>query len=168
MNYLTTILAATHVKDKFSCGNIFLDDYIKKQAKQDLKAKVAVCFVLIEENKIVKGYYTLSNGSIPRDQLPESFIQKLPKYKDLPVTLLGRLAIDTKYKGQKLGQSLLIDALCRSFEASAASIASMAVIVDPIDAQAIEFYAKFGFIKLPGSARMFLPMATIAALFNAH
>lgn len=168
MSYLTTILAATHLKEKFACGNIILDDYIKKQARQDLKSKVAICFVLTEDNKIIKGYYTLSNGSIPRDQLPESIIQRLPKYKDLPVTLLGRLAIDFKYQGQKLGQLLLIDALRRSFDASATSIASMAVIVDPIDAQAIDFYTKFGFIKLPGSGRIFLPMATIVRLFNVH
>ena len=90
--------------------------------------------------------------------------QKIPKYKDLPVTLLGRLAIDEKFQGQKLGRLLLIDALKRSLDTSK-SVASLAVIVDPLDQEASDFYFKYGFILLPDSGRMFLPMATIEQLF---
>lgn len=165
MNYATKPLAATHEKEKFYCGKPMLDNYIKTQAKQDAKGKVSVCLVLSDDDKEIKGYYTLSNGSIPRFQLPESIIKKLPKYKNLPVTLLGRLAIDQKYKGQQMGKLLLIDALKRSLDISLASIASMAVIVDPIDREAADFYLKFGFILLADSGRMFLPMATIEQLF---
>lgn len=166
MTYKTTLLATTHEKAKFTCGKVMLDNYIQKQAKQDIKGKVSVCFVLSDDNKEIKGYYTLSNGSIPRSQLPESIIKQIPKYKDLPVTLLGRLAIDNKYKGQKLGALILLDALKRSFDISATSVASMAVIVDPIDQEAVNFYTKFGFILLPDSGRMFLPMRTIEQLFK--
>jgi len=166
MTYKTTLLATTHEKAKFTCGKVMLDNYIQKQAKQDVKGKVSVCFVLSDDNKEIKGYYTLSNGSIPRFQLPESIIKQIPKYKDLPVTLLGRLAIDNKFKGQKLGALILLDALKRSFDISATSVASMAVIVDPIDQEAIDFYTKFGFILLPDSGRMFLPMGTIEQLFK--
>ncbi len=166
MNYLTSLLAATHEKAKFTCGKVMLNNYIQKQARQDMKNKVAACFVLSDDNKEIKGYYTLSNGSIPRAQLPDSIIKHLPRYKDLPITLLGRLAVDNKFKGQKLGSLLLIDALKRSFATAITSIASMAVIVDPIDEDAIGFYTKFGFIVLPDSQRMFLPMATIDQLFN--
>jgi hypothetical protein len=166
MTYKTTLLATTHEKAKFTCGKIMLDNYIQKQAKQDVKGKVSVCFVLSDDNKEIKGYYTLSNGSIPRSQLPDSIIKQTPKYKDLPVTLLGRLAIDNKFKGQKLGALILLDALKRSFDISVTSVASMAVIVDPIDQEAIDFYTKFGFIPLPDSGRMFLPMGTIERLFN--
>jgi predicted GNAT family N-acyltransferase len=166
MTYKTTLLATTHEKEKFNCGKAMLDNYIQKQAKQDVKGKVSVCFVLSDDNKEIKGYYTLSNGSIPRSRLPESIIKQIPKYKDLPVTLLGRLAIDNKFKGQKLGALILLDALKRSFDISATSVASMAVIVDPIDQEAIDFYTKFGFILLPDSGRMFLPMRTIEQLFK--
>ena len=41
----------------------------------------------------------------------------------------------------------------------------MAVIVDPIDQEAIRFYKKYGFILLPDSGKMFLLMKTIAELF---
>lgn len=166
MTYVTRLLATTHEKAKFTCGKVMLDNYIKKQAKQDIKAKVSVCFVLSDDDKEIKGYYTLSNGSIPRSQLPESITVQLPKYRDLPITLLGRLAIDNKFKRQKLGTLILLDALKRSFDISSSSVASMAVIVDPIDQEATDFYAKFGFILLPDSGRMFLPMGTIEQLFK--
>ena len=166
MSYLTTLLETTHEKAKFSCGKSMLDNYIQKQAKQDVKGKVSACFVKSDNGKEIKGYYTLSNGSIPRSQLPESIIKQLPKYKDLPVTLLGRLAVDNKFQGQKLGKLLLIDALKRSYDAASSSTASMAVIVDPIDQEADDFYAKYGFMSLPDSTRMFIPMQTVEQLFN--
>src|SRR5687768_4547173 len=98
MSYVTTLLATSHEKAKFSCGKAMLDNYIQKQAKQDVKAKVSACFILSDDGKEIKGYYTLSNGSIPNSQLPESVLKKLPRYQDLPVTLLGRLAVDNKFK----------------------------------------------------------------------
>jgi len=165
MSYATVLLASAHEKGKFSCGKLMLDNYIQKQAKQDVKSKVSACFVYTEDEKEVRGYYTLSNGSIPNSQFPDSFKKKLPRYQDLPVTLLGRLAVDNKFKGQKIGKILLLDALKRSYDASS-SIGSLAVVVDPIDQEAADFYSKYGFILLPDSNRMFLPMATIEQIFT--
>ena len=165
MSYLTALLTTSHEKAKFSCGKEMLDNYIQKQARQDVKAKVSACFILSDDNREIKGYYTLSNGSIPNSQLPESILKKLPRYQDLPVTLSGRLAVDNKFKGQQPGSKLLLDALKRSFDLST-KIGSMAVIVDPIDQEAVDFYTKFEFISLPDSGRMFLPMATISQLFK--
>jgi predicted GNAT family N-acyltransferase len=166
MTYATTPLSTSHDKAAFSCGNRVLDHYIQKQARQDIKGKVAVCIVQSDDNKIIKGYYTLSNSSIKRSIIPETIFKNLPKYQELPVTLLGRLAIDNRYKGKGSGSMLLIDALRRSYETSINSVASMAVIVDPIDEVATAFYTKFGFIPLPDSKRMFLPMTTIGLLFK--
>lgn len=164
MSYVTNVLGASHEKAKFSCGKAMLDNYIQKQAKQDVKGKVSACFILSDDDKVIKGYYTLSNGSIPRSQLPESFVKQLQKYHDLPVTILGRLAVDNKFKGQKLGSLLLLDALKRSYDATS-NLGSMAVVVDPIEQEAKEFYTKYGFTLLPDSGRMFMPMATIEQLF---
>jgi ribosomal protein S18 acetylase RimI-like enzyme len=75
------------------------------------------------------------------------------------------LAVDSKFQGQKLGSFLLVDALRRCLDSST-YVGSMAVVVDPIDHQAFKFYSKFGFIRLPGGNRMFLPMATVLALFH--
>lgn len=167
MTYLTELLNVSHEKAKFSCGKQMLDDYIHKQAGQDIKSKVSTCFVLSEDEKTIKGYYTLSSGSIPHSQIPPEISKKLklPRYKDLPIILLGRLAIDTRFMGQGLGSDLLIDALKRSCDTSSNAVAAMAVVVDPIDEEAEGFYLKFGFIALPDSKRMFLPMKTIEQLF---
>ena len=97
--------------------------------------------------------------------LPEDIRKKLSaSYNDLPATLVGRLAVDLNYQGQGLGELLLVDALNRSLAVSR-EIGSMAVIVDPIDEEALNFYKKFGFMLLPDSGKMFLPMAAVAELF---
>ena len=165
-DYLTIPLNSKHKKSEFTCGNIYLDNYIQKQAKQDIKRKLSACFVLIDEENGIKGFYTLSNAGIAREVIPEDVKKKLPRaYEALPVTLLGRLAISEKNKGQGLGKLLLIDALKRSLEVSKV-IGSMAVIVDPIDENAVKFYDRFGFISLPDSEKMFLSMKTIEQLFK--
>ncbi|MAT54663.1 MAG: GNAT family N-acetyltransferase [Saprospirales bacterium] len=164
--FLTVPLDSKHGRANFSCGNQYLDNYIQKQVKQDIKRKLAACFVLSNKENEIKGYYTLSNAGIPREQIPENIRKKLPRaYYSLPVTLLGRMAVDERYKGQGLGKLLLIDALKRAFEASGI-IGSMAVVVDPIDAEAVSFYQRFGFILLPDSGKMFLPMKTIELLMR--
>jgi len=164
-NYRVVPLESIHDKTGFQCGNAILDNYLQKIATQDIKRKLAVCYVLVGDNQIIKGFYTLSNSGIDRASLPETISRKLPKaYSILTVTLLGRLAIDINVKGKGFGKILLIDALKKSIEVSG-EIGSMAVIVDPIDKPAKEFYEKYGFILLPDSEKMFLPMKTISTLF---
>ncbi len=79
--------------------------------------------------------------------------------------MLGRFAIDLNYQGKGVGKILLIDALKRSYEISQ-TIGSFAIIVDPLDEAAEEFYLKYGFIKLPDSGKMFLTIKTIESLFK--
>lgn len=164
--YITDALNSKHKKDSFNCGKDLLNGYIHKQASQDVKRRVSACFILADGDNVVQGYYTLSSASIHREKLPSEIIKSLPgSYQDLPVTLLGRLAIDKAHTGKGLGELLLIDALKRAYYASVQSVASMAVVVDPIDQSAIHFYEKYGFILLTDSKKMFLTMHTIAKLF---
>jgi GNAT superfamily N-acetyltransferase len=166
MTFLTVPLENAHKKKNFDCGKPSLNNYLHVQAKQDMKRRLSVCFVLADDLNKVKGYYTLSNASIPREWVPEEIERKLPPaYADLPTTLLGRLAVDVTANGKGFGKDLLIDALKRSYETSK-TVGSMAIIVDPLDEEAERFYLKYGFIKLPDSGKMFIPMATVAALFT--
>lgn len=167
MSQISEPLNSVHKKSNFSCGKEMLDSYLHKQANQDIKRKLSVCFVVKEEQtELIKGYYTLSNNSIPLEGIPDDIRKKLPRsYTTIPTTLLGRLAIDNNFKGQGLGKLILIDALKRSFELSI-TIGSFAVVVDPIDEDAERFYDKYGFLKLPDSGKMFLPMKTIGQLFQ--
>ena len=167
MSYLTEPLDSRHNRDKLSCGKDLLDNYFLRQAKQDVKRKLSACFVLIDrETDRISGYYTLSSSSISNDLIPDSFKEKLPKsYLSIPTILLGRLAIDRDFQGKGIGKILLIDSLKRCFDTSD-SIGAFAVIVDPLDKESERFYNKYGFIKLPDSGKMFLPMKTIKELFE--
>lgn len=159
----TVALNASHKRNVFTCEEPSLEDYLRKQAGQDVKRQVAACFVLEGDDGAIKGYYTLSADSVDRTLIPENLQKKLP-YKNLPVTLIGRLARDTEYKGQGIGEILLADALKRACQASV-SIAAWAVVTDPINGKARTFYEAFGFLSL-ASGRMFIPMETVKASFG--
>jgi len=160
-------LQKAHERQNFSCGRPALDRYLKTQARQDSDKMVAAVFALVQPPAAqVLGYYTLSASTIHAAEVPPELARKLPRYPQLPVTLLGRLAVDQGLKGEGMGQFLLMDALHRSLQA-AAGIAAMAVVVDAKDESAANFYQHFGFIPLNRSvSRLFLPMLTIATLFD--
>jgi GNAT superfamily N-acetyltransferase len=157
-------LETIHIKNDFNCGYDLLENYLKRQANQDIKRKLSSCNVLVDEQNIVKGYYTLSANSIRKEDLPEDLSKKLPpSYSDLPVVLLGRIAIDKSMQGKGFGEILLFDALKKCLDLSN-EMGILAVIVDPIDEKAVSFYKSYGFIELPTSDKMFLTMKTIAQL----
>lgn len=160
-------LGAKHDRAAFSCGVEALDNYLHTQAGQDLKKHAAVPFILTNDGKTIAGYYTLSQFAVALDVVPPDIAKKLPKYPMIPATLLGRLAIAKEYRGQKLGELLLMDALKRSLDTSQ-QLASAAVVVDAKDDAAIAFYKKYGFMDLPKiERRLFLPVGTIEKLFRA-
>ena len=161
------VLGKEHDRNGFDCGNADLNRYLKQQARQDADKHVAAAFVLVEPPAVVvRGYYTLSASIVSVEELPPEMLKKLPRYAQLPVTLLGRLAVDQTMKGQGVGEFLLMDALRRSLEA-ASQIAAMAVIVDAKDESAEAFYRHFYFIPLQARpSRLFLPMASIAKLYG--
>lgn len=161
-------LGKGHHRAAFSCGSDALDNYLKTQASQDGAKHVAVCFVLTPDGKTVAGFYTLSQYSVDLVKLPEDIAKKLPKYPEVPATLLGRLAVSETFRGQKLGEFLLLDALDRCLRQSS-QVASVAVVVDAKDEAAQRFYEHFEFMSLPDTpGRLFLPMRTIEKLFGAN
>lgn len=159
-------LAPEHHRAAFSCGVEALDRYLRRQATQDVKKRVAVSFVLTPDGTTIAGFYTLSQYTVQLDVVPEEMARKLPKYPLVPATLLGRLGVSVKFRAQRLGERLLMDALHRSFRGSR-QLASAAVIVDAKDDAAVASYRKYGFLELPKVAnRLLLPMGTIEKLFG--
>ena len=159
-----SILDKTHNRQSFECEERALTDYIRKQASQDVRKRLAICFVAADNDNNVVGYYTLTSESLGRELIPEKYLKKVPRNYNAPVIPLGRLARDLKQKGTGLGEHLLLDALFRAFTLSEESIGAMAVVVDPINQNAVKFYEKYGFEQLPDSEKMFLPMNTIKQL----
>ena len=114
------------------------------------------------ESKVI-GYYALSNHQVSYKSLPEEQAKGLPAI-DIPVVLLGRLAVDKSVQGQGLGAYLLIDALRRANHISH-HIGVRAVEVHAIDEDARRFYLKYGFVSLSDDKfHLFLPMQVIRKL----
>lgn len=158
------LLDKIHNRKNFTCEEDTLTEYIKTQVGQDIRKRLAVCFVAVDTGQNVIGYYTLSSESLGRELIPKKYLKQVPKNYNAPVILLGRLARDISTKGSGLGETLLLDALFRSFNLSNESIGALAVVVDPINDIAIAFYKKYGFEQLSDSGKMFLPMKVIEQL----
>jgi ribosomal protein S18 acetylase RimI-like enzyme len=161
-NLLVRALDSQHDRSGFHCGITPLDDYLQKQARQDVKRRVSRVFVATtpEQPTTVVGYYTLSSLSIELGTLPESLARKLPRHP-IPAALLGRLAVDQTAQGHGVGKMLLVDALKRTLAVSD-EIAIYAIVVDALNAQAQGFYEQFGFESLgAGERRLFLPLQMV-------
>ncbi len=152
---------AVHRRDEFTCESPELTEFIRTRARKEAKSRASACFVLVPvaDPGQIAGYYTLSATTVELEKLPAELTKKLPRYPRLPATLLGRLARAIEFKGQGIGDLLMVDALKRSYENSSV-IGSVAVVVDPKDAPAAKFYATFGFQPLDGQ-KMFLAMKAI-------
>ena len=133
-----------------------LNQYFRQQVSQDIKRRVASCFVALSQYDEIAGFYTLAACSVLLDELPEANQKKLPRYPSVPTVLLGRLAVDKKHTGKGLGSVLLADALLRC---GRAEIAAYALLVDAKDDAAVAFYRHFGFIPLSQQThKLFYPL----------
>lgn len=155
-------LDAQQDRKQFSCGTPALDSYFQNQVSQDVKRRVASCFVALAADDSVAGFYTLAATSVALVDLPASNAKKLPRYPLVPAVRMGRLAVSSVHQGLSLGAALLANALQRT---ASADIAAYAFVVDAKDSQAARFYAHHGFISLPDAAlTLFLPLASVATL----
>lgn len=155
-------LFAGHERGDFACGEPALDRYFRETLGQDLRRRAAVAYVAVElETEAVAGFYTLSAAEIGREALPPGAAARAPRYPRIPAILLGRLAVDQRRQGQRLGRALLADALRRTL---ASGVGVHLMLVRPKHDLARNFYARFGFEALAApSELMFLPIRTAVA-----
>lgn len=152
-------------RSSFSCGIPELDVYLRHQARQDAKRKVAAPFVMIDQSGPVCGYYTLSAYTVRLAELPPETARRLPKYPLIPATLLGRLAILKDLRGRNLGRFLLMDALYRSLR-NTSEVGSIGVVAEAYDERARAFYLRHEFMTLADHAdKLFIAMATVQKAF---
>ena len=165
-DYRIEPLGELHDRAVFSCGVVVLDQYLQRQAGQDVRKKVAVVFILTPDGRKVAGFYSLSAHMVHLTDIPAEVAKKLPRYPDVPATLLGRLAVSQDYRGQGLGEFLLLDALHKAL-LTAEQVASAAVVVDAKDEEARKFYLRYGFLPFPSQPnRLLYPMKTIKKLLG--
>jgi len=160
-------LGSEHDRAGFSCGVESLDRYFRQQARQDVQRSVAAVYVLRgAEASVVLGYYTLSSSSVELLELPPDVSRRLPRYPVVPAFLIGRLAVDERSRGQRLGQRLLLDAAARCHRLSQ-EVGAVAILVDAIDDAARGSYERYGFRRFPRyERRLFLPMQEVGRLIG--
>jgi GNAT superfamily N-acetyltransferase len=158
----------SHRRENFECEAPELTAYLRTRARKEVEARICACFVLVpaSEPGRIAGYYTLSSATIETTTLPPKLAQRLPRYPKCPATLLGRLARDSAFRGKGIGELLLVSALKRALE-NTHQVGSIAVVTDPKDGNAANFYAKYGFRPIAiDETRLMLPMAEIEALMD--
>jgi len=127
----------------FDCGNDILNRYFHRQAGQDMRRRLAACYIAVEgETGLVAGFYTLSAADVPVGDVPENLTKKLPYYPTIPVARVGRLAIDRRFQGRGLGGAMLFNAAKRVADSG---LGALALVVDAKDDAAVRFYLHHGF-----------------------
>lgn len=160
----TEPLGIHHDIDAFRSGCATFDALLKRQARQDQERNLSVSWVLPDPRKFwrVLGCYTVSAYVVSLPEIPED----TNKHRRVAATLLSRLAVDTRYRGQRLGEHLLLDAMQRVLTASE-TLRTLLLAVDAQDPEAAAFYRHFEFIPFPSHPlRLFLPVGTIFALWR--
>lgn len=149
----------------FDCEVEVLNRYLHKYAFQSQQGAGARTYVTFSNDGLIAGYFTLAYGSVEHEKAPERMTRGLARHP-IPVMLLGRLAVDKRFKGRGLGKELLRDALLRTV--NAAEIAGLrAVVVDAKDEAAKAFYQRFGFEPFKDEPmRLALILKDVRALFG--
>jgi predicted GNAT family N-acyltransferase len=144
----------------FSCGVPALDSYLKERARLDVKRGMCAVHVLVEGTTII-GFYTLSAFTLQLQSLPREIAKKYPANMLLPCWLIGRLAVDLKFRKQNFGQVLLTDAFKNALTLSEKA-GGYCVIVDAKNEEVKPFYEKYGFKPVvDDELRLYLPLSMI-------
>ena len=159
-------LGAHHDRQSFDCGKEALNRFLREQARQNADRHLGVTYVVVPNpgSSEIQGYFTLVTRTVESQQLltPK---KKLPA-GPIGVVLLGRLAVDRRFQGQKLGQRMLLRAMAQ-VEQAGQQVGVYALVLDTLDEQARDWDLSldFGFVSLPEQPhRLFVSLAFIQQL----
>jgi GNAT superfamily N-acetyltransferase len=165
--------ATRHDRTAFSCGVAQIDNYFRKTANKLVKAGNLRVFVMSRDaDDAMIGFYAVNAHAVDYQDLPDTFARTRPGHGQIPAAYIAMIAVDQRCVGQGFGGDLLVDALLRIARV-ADSLGLAIVMLDVFDcgnptvvARRQALYASYGFQPLPSRPqRMFLPIATIRALF---
>ena len=146
-DYKIVLLEKEHARDKFDCGISVLNDFLQKYALQNQKKRLVRTYICLKNDVDIIGYYALAFGSVYQSDVPPFISRGMGKYQ-IPVMVIGRLAVSLDSQGVGIGKALLKDAVMRTMNAS--DIAGLrAIIVHAKDKSSQDFYLKYGFIPSP-------------------
>lgn len=159
-------LAANHELSQLDSGNEELDGWLRRHALAAQHMDSARTFVVARDEEVL-GYFSLTMGSVLRQDAPPKLVRGLPAYP-VGMVLLARLAVDRREQGKGLGAMLLAEALRKAVVAGEAAAARL-VVVDAVDEDAARFYERHGFIRTPQHGlRLYRRMKDISASLSEH
>lgn len=146
-----TLLDGDHQLTNFNSGNPSLDAWLVKQALKNQSRGFSKVYVVTNtDTSDVVGYYAVAMGSVQRNDATPALRRNSPE--TIPMVVLGRLAVDSRFHSQGIGAGLLKDCVIRS-AASMAAVGGSGLLVHAIDDSAAAFYTKFGFSASPLNSR---------------
>jgi len=138
-------IEAHHDSAAFDCGQPELNDWLRQQALKNEASGASRTYVVCADGRVV-GYYALATGAVARATATGKVRRQVPD--PIPVMIIGRLAVDTRYQGHGLGYGLLRDALLRTLQV-AKQAGIRAVLLHAMTAEAKKFYQRAGFQESP-------------------
>lgn len=152
-------LTGSHNRQDFDCGHSELNGWLRHIARQHQDKGLSRTFVAVLDDDPMRicGYYALTLTEVDTQSLPEARRKKLPRL--IPGVRLGRLAVDVRFQGKRLGELLLMDALERA-RLIHEHAGVVGLFVDALDDKAAAFYAHFGFEMFADAPlKLFMPVA---------
>ena len=149
-------LSVEHQLGDFSCGELSLDEWLRRRALSNLTLRASRTFVVTTDTGHVIAYYALAAGAVSHQDLPGKIRRNMPD--PVPALVLARLAVDQGFQRQRIGGALLQDAVQRTLSV-AENIGVRALLVHALHQQAVKFYTHFGFMPSPAN-----PMTLMLAL----
>lgn len=139
-------LLAVHRLGEFECGEPVLDEWLKRRAMNNQLTGASRTFVVIDDENRVCGFYALAAGAVAHQIATSSVRRNMPD--PVPVMVLGRLAVDLRAQGSKLGAAMLQDAVYRAVSVSQ-NTGVRALLVHALNDRAKQFYKHYGFQESP-------------------
>ena len=137
--------------EEFDCGRDSMNAWLRRHARRNHEAGISRVTVVTEvDTGTIVGYVSLSAGHIEREYLPKSAQRNRPE--NIPIILLGQLAVDRRFQDCGVARQLLLYAL-KTCVALSKDIGCFAVLTHPLDDDVHAFYGRFGFEELPGDPR---------------
>ena len=139
-------LSAAHLSDEFACGESSLDEWLKRRALPNQLNGASRTFAAVDSQGYIRGYYAMAAGSVSHPRATSRVRRNMPD--PIPVMVLGRLAVDHRAQGIKLGAALLQDAIKRAAAVSQ-NTGVRALLVHALHERAAQFYRHYGFQPSP-------------------
>jgi hypothetical protein len=135
----------------FDCGDTDLNDFIKNDALQYQSQLLTKTYLFSEKEEVI-AFFSVSNDSLKDNDFEKwnNLSRKVPnrkRRKDYPAVKIGRLGVNSKFKGKQLGTQILF--FIKNWFTTENKTGCRFVLVDAYNSpEVIKFYEKNDFTLL--------------------